>query len=198
MSNSPILNIPGIENGTADGNTLRWESSTGRWEENTSLVVADNGNVGIGNTTPGVPLIVATEEDGNGQTVRVVNTTANRQITLGAGTAAAGVPVWQDTSYIDASGDLAIGAGGGGLGANILFYTNTGRTEKMRITSAGNVGIGTAVPADDPNGAAVLQVGPRVSRGVLRATATSGGYAELNLASSRRDWHILNLSLIHI
>ena len=132
MSNSPILNIPGIENGTADGNTLRWEASTGRWEETTSLVVADDGNVGIGAADPLYRLGVHAAADSY---IHLTNdTTGELQ--------ADGLLVGCDASaarfiYREAS--------------PMQFWTSN--SERMRIDAAGNVGIGTDTPV------APLQVG---------------------------------------
>ena len=48
-----------IPDGTADGQTLRWEADApGSWQATDSLVVADSGNVGIGTGSPAQKLVV--------------------------------------------------------------------------------------------------------------------------------------------
>jgi hypothetical protein len=123
----------------------------------TRLFINSSGNVGIGTSTPTDRLtVVGTGEAGtisdagNKQaSIRVssIGGGANDggQIEFGAGFGSYG------QSYFSAIKGLLTNGAGNTLG-NLAFYTrnatsDTSLTERMRITSAGNVGIGTASPS---------------------------------------------------
>ena len=107
------------------------------------FVTGSTGNVGIGTTSPaGILDVVGSYTD---NAVRVQNTNSSYFSAIG---------------FVSSSGDLkgAMGVGNSGAGApyanNAYVYTTagtdflvaTGTTEKMRVTSGGNVGIGTTSP----------------------------------------------------
>ena len=174
MSNSPILNIPGIENGTADGNTLRWEASTGRWEENTSLVITDAGNVGRGTAAPTAPMHIqdAVTSSGTGTTIallRLEDTGGN---------------VLEFLTDDDSTSVNCIYFSDSANGAGRILYThstddmtfNTASAERMRITSAGNVGIGTAAPFSK-----LTVVDSADNMSMTLQNEQAGGNANLNL-----------------
>jgi hypothetical protein len=125
---------------TGAGSALVVEDSTN--PDSTPFVVAGNGNVGIGTSSPQVPLDIANCG---------IRINASRQISSNAD-----------------NGGLLVFGGTAGNGANIELYGGSdvnspnmayidadvthirsadGASERMRITSAGNVGIGTNTPA---------------------------------------------------
>jgi hypothetical protein len=106
------------------------------------LTVLSGGNVGIGTTSPSALFHVNTS--GN-DPVLISNTGANSYNSL---------ILSNNNNY-----KVAIGIGGGSVGGNLQdngfigtisnrdFLINTNNTERMRITSTGNVGIGTTSPS---------------------------------------------------
>jgi hypothetical protein len=110
--------------------------------------IDSSGNVGIGNTGSGTYKLYLT---GSGTTRFAVADTG--------GTAIAKVAAAINDAYF--SNDSATGA--------IIFQTSS--TEKMRITSAGNVGIGTASPDANltVNGAASFAAGTALLPSIARA-----------------------------
>lgn len=154
--------------------TAFWDLNTGAWfpAADTFAVstggserfrVTSAGNVGIGTSSPTQKLDVvgASGLDGSTPITLRLNSTENNNWTSDA------VPAQILFSTNDATG----GAGYAGTRAAIKLHTNidgkegrlsfwtttdgqSGLTERMRITAAGNVGIGTT----DPNASAILDV----------------------------------------
>jgi len=100
--------------------------------------IDSSGNVGIGSTSPNTKLdVIGSTTGGSGvvDTIRLRNT----------GTSLNDGPRLQFTAGTSTSG-AAIAAEGKSLNsADLLFYAG-GNTERMRIDSSGNVGIGTSSP----------------------------------------------------
>ena len=140
-----------------NGNHNYWQvgfDETGgqaEYQANSILTVRDNGNVGIGTTSPGQKLEVAGRvRISTDPTVELYNTSTNR-----------GGVQWVDGSLMT----KMFSGGSTGAGAGIIFETNT--SEKVRITSNGNVGIGTTSPSYK------LQVG---NAGALADSIRIGSY----------------------
>jgi hypothetical protein len=158
------------------------------------LSVRAGGKVGIGTTIPTFDLSFG------GNAGRVIwmerNTAANtagNNLVVQAGGAAVGAT---DKS----GGDLVLGSGAGtGVGgSNITFVTgtpgasgtsDTAVTEKMRITGAGLVGIGTTAPGElldlfSANTFPRIKLTGNAASGVLLTTSTAGSKAAALIAGS--------------
>ena len=116
------------------GNTVAW--STGGTER---MRISSAGNVGIGTTSPNFPLHVAAA--GNNRLAVESTTSGAALIGLYAPTGALAA-FNQIQSIVGATEHWAIGGNGW---ENTLTFRTAG-SERMRIDSAGNVGIGTVSP----------------------------------------------------
>lgn len=119
------------------------------------LSVASSGNVGIGTNNP-VPLVSTVNSESVNRILRIDGTYSN---------SVGGVEICCRNGEMGGmyatNGGLWVNVAGNSWGGNnnIIFATNQNNngylpTEKMRITSIGNVGIGTTVPSQklDVNG----------------------------------------------
>src|SRR3989344_3369809 len=148
----------GIVTGSATGD-LALRSETGNILLGTAagtsrVYIASAGNVGIGTTSPGNNLVVAPTANAGGISIdgsispalTLLATSTQRGI-WGIATAAAAFSDFAsvyDTVLRATTGNLLFTARNST--GNILFGTGGSDTEKMRITTAGNVGIGTTTP----------------------------------------------------
>ena len=110
------------------------------YNSNTLMTIRGNGNVGIGTSSPGAKLDIG---GASGEMIRLVDssTTGNPFISFfQTSTRRAYI------QYVDSGDNLTLASEYGG----IVLMTGTGgtETEKMRITSAGDVGIGTNSPSE--------------------------------------------------
>jgi hypothetical protein len=141
-----------------DGNTLNWVApgaGDGIWALNGTKAFYNGGNVGIGTSTPGLPLSVRTASSVYG--------------------------IEQTDGTIRLATFLGGSAGGGWLGTisndKLNFFINNGGA-RMTVDTTGNVGVGTITPASKftvftPTGG-VLKVGMEHTDGTVRL----GTYAE--------------------
>ena len=149
-----------------------------------SMRIDSSGNVGIGTSSPTQPLVVS--KNSNASTwVNVVNTTS------GTG-ALAGVLMTSDAS-IQASIELTSSTHS--ANANMLrvrqigaypigFFTNN--TERMRIDSSGNVGIGTTAPSSYGK---LAVLGGNVYTDQNFTTAANGGYWASGVSTYNVGWY---------
>ena len=132
------------------GNFIVYDDTAGEYR----MVINSSGNVGIGTTSPSQRLDV----------VGAVRTTAFYQISNGP----------TNTGFIGSQASI-FGSGGddftfyNGNATNNVFYTSG--LERMRITSSGNVGIGTTSPSSKVS----------ISGGTLSVSGSGAGYGVVKL-----------------
>jgi hypothetical protein len=201
----------GVTSSTGSGNTVLSASPTLTGTLTTAAISA-SGNVGIGATSPlaknhtlgAGTAVVASGSDGAAEAIieganialtssygnlNVISNTAQAADT-GGQIAFAGKSTDSDNKY--ATWAVIKGAKENATSANIASYLafstradGAGNTEKLRITSAGNVGIGTAAPAQKLHVAHAGRLG-------LQVEATTTDIAEVLLKNTTETWGIKN------
>jgi hypothetical protein len=170
---------------TSSGNVLigtTTDDGSNKLQVNGSTYIS--GNVGIGTTNPQAPMhtVVGTAgvlfEQTNGNTyinVALYNSGVTGSDRSGALYFQAKNDAGNKNSYALISG-LATDRTNGAEEGAIVFYTQTAgtRTEKMRITSSGNIGIGTGSPNEKLTVAGALSI----TDGMTAPSQTSG-YAKI-------------------
>lgn len=137
-----------LKNNTGNSLAVGFNSDIPTLFVGTSSGLGTTGNVGIGTSSPSEKLHV------NGKT-----RTSSLQVSTGASNGfvltsdASGNATWQSLPSISGSAWSLTGNTGTSAVTNFIgttdavdFVTRTSNTERMRITSAGNVGIGTVAP----------------------------------------------------
>jgi hypothetical protein len=158
--------------GDASGDALTINSSAVsipnglNFDSNTLVIDATNNRVGVGVASPAYALQVTTASSGAVSRMNYTGGSRGARIEFGLGETAGGVE-----NYIDFSGSSGTSAG--------IFKTSG--TEVMRLTSAGNVGIGTSSPStrlhvSGSGVAATFNRTDNVAVISLQYNGTQGGY----------------------
>jgi len=151
-----------VPDGTADGQTLRWEADTSTWDASSDLVISDTGRLTSATDATESPLLTFLD----GRTTDIETVGGEVQFRT--------------------SDDVLAGQMGFSASNSLLTLTNRttgpitfrtgGTTERMRISSNGNVGIGNT----SPNVALVVDGQVRSTDGFLSPsgdTAAAPGYS---------------------
>ena len=184
----------------ADEKALVWnfENTDMKFATNNTerMVINSSGNVGIGTSSPSVPLDILTNlsSDTTSSPDTVLTLSTKYASTSSNGVAGAGPRL--EFKIPDDETNPITGAAIAGLKENaddsianaaLAFYTSQNDTtldEAMRITSAGNVGIGVTAPAN------LLQVKTTVDGSGLtiqRDSTTAGTYSQLSFINTTTD-----------
>ena len=124
-------------------------------DTNTLYVDSTNNRVGIGTSSPSV-------------NAEIRGSSSNGQIRLGGSTTGT-----YGQFYSDNDGVLVLGADAGNNAASSSFRVEVDGTERMRIDSSGNVGIGTSSPSSYDGEAENLVVASSVHTGITIASTGS-------------------------
>jgi hypothetical protein len=174
-STTPRLWAVNVNNG--DGSFRINEDAT---TSQSRLVIVEGGNVGIGTTTPGAKLEISSSSGGNTgySAIRVTNTS------FGGGLFAFGN---SSTSNLGSFGVITEDVGNGVFNDGVFTVSlaaDAVSTERFRITSRGNVGIGTSSPTARLTTAdGLMSFVSADANGYARFTATNGS-AQLGLFRS--------------
>ena len=165
-------------------NSMRFKTNS-----NDRLIIDSSGNVGIGTTSPDLPLHVSgTSNADEKKLFRITN----------AGGSAGTTAVMEFECGADEIATISANNAGGDIG-NLMFATarsqNAYPTEAMRIDSSGNVGIGTTSPIGKlqvAGGGIVLsdgwntQWGANADRAYIQGTSGGSGHLQLGTNNTER------------
>ena len=119
---------------TANGTTFFRSFTPSPATYTTRMVIKGDGNVGIGTTEPNAKLHVS-----GGSVIIGTSATAPQALSVFGNIYTNGYLTWNN-------GDVELGRASGATDFYIKTYTGSSLTEKMRVTAAGNVGIGNISP----------------------------------------------------
>jgi hypothetical protein len=132
--------------GTAGGGDLRFATSENANTVTERMRITAAGNVGIGTSAPSAPLhVVGGSASGTSYDVAVITAGSSNTAGSGAKLYLSGTPTSPTTRAAMIEGVIT----GVTNAHSMLFYTSASGgspTERLRITSTGNVGIGTSSP----------------------------------------------------
>ena len=179
------VTISSLPTGTPSGNALLPYSQGGNTlAVSASAILQNAGNIGIGTNNPsqkldvygggGFTFVEVGKSGQSGNRFAYVDLTGDDTYTdYGFRILRGNTGANSDTSLINRGSGLLVIAAGQAAGETGQVAISTANTERMRIDSSGNVGIGTAAPA------AKLHVA-----GDVRATNTAKAYARFNPAGT--------------
>jgi hypothetical protein len=125
---------------TGSGNAIVVEDSTN--PDATPFVVAGNGHVGIGTASPQAPLDIESSGIRINASRRISSNSNDGSVSVFGGESLNGANIELYGSSHVGSPNMAY------IDADVTYIRSAdGASERMRITSAGNVGIGTATPS---------------------------------------------------
>lgn len=163
--------VSGVTTAVTDNAIARYDGTTGKLQ-NSGVRIDDNGNVGIGTSTP---IHSISSYKATGWNTGVGTQSGSRFIQLSADSSVGTDIFWDSTSFLRFSTGSASDA--------------TGYTEKMRINASGNVGIGITTD----NGVDKLQV-----NGSITSKSSSYKYSDLNNACTVNETTIVNNYCLNI
>jgi excisionase family DNA binding protein len=144
-----------------------WLRGTGT----SGLYVNSSGSVGIGTTSPGEPLEVYRPTGNTNLKISAVGPGGvNSSLTLNASTTGGNLASLTYNSWVDNLVFNNSFTGADSIGGHFIFNTRNG-LERMRITNAGNVGIGTTTPSSKLSIAGGVGIGTTSPTSVYHSTA---------------------------
>ena len=156
VAGNNTITLPG-DNGSA--NQFFRNSTIAGIVTYSSMVEDSSGNIGIGSETPGASLDIAKTTP----VIRFTDTDAG-----------------QYSELLNSGSSFYISADRGNGGSGDIIFRSGGTSEKLRITSTGNIGIGTASPNE------LIEVRGTKDQGIrLTSTAGSGEGANLQWYSEQ-------------
>jgi hypothetical protein len=170
-----------IPDGTAQGQTLRYNLTNDGWEANSDLIVADTGNVGIGLTAADTLLELAAQNltafEGG---IKLGEGTVAGDAYIGFTQASPNDHIWYNSPWVGFTGnpDLSLAV----LTLNspgVVAFTGTNATERMRIDSGGKLLIGASLVYgnEPPNGKLFVGGEPeqiQIGGGFIQRTGSCG------------------------
>jgi hypothetical protein len=143
MGQYPWAQIKGVNGSTHDFSNITFWTTYGFNSMSEKMRITSDGNVGIGTTSVTDRLTIKGTGNYTGISVDTGSATGGAYIAVKQNGVSSGFFGGSGAALGDTSTDLALYAEGS---KGIRFYTNA-TNERMRITSGGNVGIGTTSPS---------------------------------------------------
>ena len=181
----------GFERNNSTGvGVITFDTSNGSFSPSERMRITSAGDVGIGTTSPGAKLDVASGDirlGTNATYFRVRDTASAQPRVLGMNAS--------NTTYV---GPIDSYAGGGivyGASSNVAYHGfYGGGSEKVRITSAGDVGIGTTSPTSQLGSTKVLDISSTGNGEIILDHTDAGVSSDIGLYA----WNRNNDHLAHI